>query len=404
MKKIFIHIICFFVMSAGLFSQEEEDKTYLLSIGNESLKNKVMEIAPGKIYETRNGEPISFGKMIQKMKNSRYIYLGETHDSLPMHNIQQQIIQALVIKYRRVAVGLEMFLSQQQQVLNKWSLGLLTEEEFIHESRWYVTWNFHFEYYAPVFRLAREWKIPLYGLNVERDIISKIRMRGWDSLLPEEKGKVPKPDLSHEEHRKLIRTIFENSDLPPQMKGRGLDMMFEGLYRAQSAWDEVMAANAVKAAEIEGTKLVVLAGSGHMIYNLGINRRVWERDSQPFSTVICVNVPADQEKIRVSRSLGDFIWCLSAEERPAFPAAGLRLKNVAGLDNLVIREKALSGAAKNTDFQKGDVILSVDDKPFSDINNLRFYLSRFTWGDSVVFKILRNGDEREVRLNYVQGK
>ena len=404
MKRSFVPILCFCLVSLNLLSQEGEDKTYLLSIGNKSLKSKVMEITSGKVYEARNGEPISFHKMIDKMKDSRFIYIGETHDSLPIHNIQRQIVQALVRKYRKVTVGLEMFPFHQQQVLNKWSLGLMTEETFIQEARWYVTWNFHFEYYAPILRLAKEWKIPLYGLNVERDIISRIRMRGWDSLSPEEKQKVPKPDLSHEEHRKLIRTIFENSDLPPQMKGRGLDMMFEGLYRAQSAWDEVMAANALKAAEIEGTKVVVLAGSGHMIYNLGINRRVWEKNSQPFSTVICVSIPTGQEKTRVSRSLGDFIWALPAEERPAFPATGLRLKKVKGLDNLVLQGKAISGAAKNVDLQKGDIILSVDGKSFYDINDLRFYLSRFIWGDSVVFKILRDGDEREIKLDYVQGK
>lgn len=387
-------------MTGFLFSREAGNKTLLLPIGNDSLKNKTMEIQPGKLYDARKGKAVSFDGMIEKMKSGRFIYIGESHDSLPMHDIQKRIIEGLCHKYGEVTVGLEMFTAEQQEVLNRWSLGLMEEEEFIRAAGWYVTWNFHFDYYAPIFRLVKEWKIPMYGLNAERKIISKIRMRGWDSLTPAEKKIVPEPDISHEEHRRLIRTIFEEADLPPQMKGRGLDMVFEGLYRAQSAWDEVMAANAVKAAEIERSKVVVLAGSGHLMYNLGINRRVWEKSGRPFLTVICVNVPSDQEKTTVVRSLADFIWALPEEEKPAFPAPGLRLKKSEGLDNLFIAEPSVTGAAKNAGFEKGDVILKVNGESFFDINELRRYLARFTWGDTVLFRVLRNGEEREIELEY----
>jgi uncharacterized iron-regulated protein len=89
------------------------------------------------------------------------------------------------------------------------------------------------------------------------------------------------------------------------MKGAGLDMVFEGLYRSQSAWDEVMAANAVRGVESEGRRLVVCAGSGHLLYNLGLNRRAYERSKLPFKTVISVVIPAGRKSLTVSRSIGD---------------------------------------------------------------------------------------------------
>jgi C-terminal processing protease CtpA/Prc len=175
-------------------------------------------------------------------------------------------------------------------------------------------------------------------------------------------------------------------------------MAFEGLYRAQSAWDEAMAYYAVKAAEKEKRKMVVLAGSGHLLYNLGINRRVYERMQKPFKTVICVIVPEDKEKVEVSRSAAHYIWGLPEEERPAYPSVGLSVRTFDGLENLVIDRDPIDGAAKGQDFKKGDVILSVDGKSFADINEMRIYLSRFTWDDKVKFRLLREAKEKEVFL------
>ncbi|MDH5704443.1 MAG: ChaN family lipoprotein, partial [Candidatus Aminicenantes bacterium] len=239
-----------------------------------------------------------------------------------------------------------------------------------------------------------------YALNAPMEIITKIRMRGWDGLTEEEKKIVPNPDLSHEEHRTLIRTIFEGTELPPQMKGRGLEMAFEGLYRAQSAWDEVMALNAVSAQKIEDKKVIVLAGSGHLIYNLGINRRAYERSHMPYKTVICVTVPEGRERVSVSRSLADYIWAIPEERIPVFPSVGLGIKKFEGLDNLVVESDPISGVALGADFKKGDIILDVDGKSFSDINELRVYLADFKWNDEVRFRLLRNANEVEVLLRF----
>ncbi|OGD27137.1 MAG: hypothetical protein A2Y56_14995, partial [Candidatus Aminicenantes bacterium RBG_13_63_10] len=180
----------------------------------------------------------------------------------------------------------------------------------------------------------------------------------------------------------------------------GFEAVFEGLYRAQSAWDEVMAANAVRASENGKRRVVVLAGSGHLIYNLGINRRVFERNRRPFRTIVCVAVPKGRPSVAVSRSLADYIWGLAEEDRPAYPSVGLRMKMFASLANPVLEAKPVDGVALGKDFDKGDVILSVDGKPFSDINELRMYLARFAWGEETTFRLLRAGQEKTVVLKF----
>jgi uncharacterized iron-regulated protein len=396
-KKIASISILLFTFSM-LFGQEEEDKTLILKIGNKRLKDKVMDVSSGKIYSAKEGRSISFQKMIKEMKDSDFIYVGETHTNLSMHEVQFKIIQALYEQDRNVFVGLEMFPISFQDVLNKWSMAILSREKFIQESQWYVNWNYHFGFYEKIFEFVKDHKIPLSALNVPREIITEIRKKGWDALSEEEKKLIPQPDLSHEEHRALIRTIFESSGHPPQMKGKGLEMAFEGLYRAQVAWDEVMAFYARQSRTREDKKVVVLAGSGHLIYNLGINLRVYEKSHLPYKTVICVVIPDGKESVQVSRSLADYVWGVAAEKMPAFPHIGLRFKKFDRLDNLVIERKPIIGVAAGANFKKGDVLLSVDGKNFSDINELRIYLARFNWNDEVKFYLLRDAQEIEVLL------
>jgi uncharacterized iron-regulated protein len=391
------------LLAAGVWlsGQDKEDASLLLKIGDRRFREKTLDIIPGKIFSAQTGTPVTFDHMIGELAACRFVYIGESHNNQAMHDIQIEVIRALYAKDRSVAVGLEMYPVTAQEALAKWSLGLLSDDEFLAVGQWYVNWNFNFGYYRKIFEFSKDMKIPLRALNVPREIITKIRMAGWDALSEDQKKLVPPLDLSNSDHRRLIRTVFESSDLPPQMKGAGLDMVFEGLYRSQVAWDEAMAANALKAADVENRRVVVLAGSGHLLYNLGINLRVFDKSRQPGKTIICVSVPA-AKSLKVSRSLADFIWGIPEEQRPAYPEIGLAFKKFGGLENLVVERKPIDGAASAADFDKGDIILAVDGKPYSDINALRMYLAKLGWDQEVRFRTLRAGQEKEVVLKLVQ--
>ena len=377
------------------------DPTLTLKIGNPKLKDKTLEVAPGGIYAAERGTVIPFDAMAREMKGARFVYVGETHNSMSMHEVQFQVLRALYAQDRHLAIGLEMLPVTVQESLSKWGLGILTKDELLRAVRWYANWNFNFGYYEKIFDFAKEHGLPIYALNVPRDIITKIRMKGWEALTEDEKKLVPQaPDVSNQDHRVLIRAIFEAADLPHQMKGPGLDTVFEGLYRAQSAWDEVMGANTLRAAEREGRRVVVFAGSGHLLYNLGLNRRAFEKSRQPMRTVICVALPPAQKNITVARSLGDYIFGLPEEAKPGFPQIGLGFKTVDGLANLVVESKPTDGAASRADFEKGDVILSIDGVVYTDINEARIYMAKFRCGDEFKVRLLRQGVTKDVTVKF----
>ena len=387
-------------LAAGLMAQDESDKTLNLKIGDPRFKDKTIEVAPGQIYSMETGKPVAFEKMIQEMKGVPLIHVGETHNSLPIHELQARIIRALYEQDHHLAVGLEMYSATFQEPLSKWSLGLLTEDEFIREGQWYVTWNQNWAFYRPIFAFTKANAIPMYGLNAPREVISKIRMQGWDALAESEKALVPKPDLTHKEHRELLKAVFSNEHMPAAMKGAGMDMMFEGLYRGQSAWDEVMGFNAVRVHNLDKRQVVVLVGSGHLLYNLGLNRRAFEKSRLTFKTVVAVAVPKGKPTLTVSRSLADYIVGILEEELPAYPSVGLGFKKFIGLDNLVVDSKPIDGVALGQGFEKGDVVLSVDGRTYTDANDLRTTLAKFAWEAEAKFRILRAGAEKEITLKF----
>ena len=368
-----------------------EDRSLTLPLGPKPYRGKLINIKAGQLYSARSGKAVAFERMIKEMARARFVYLGETHDDLEMHDWQYKIIRALYENEASLAIGLEQVTVDLQPVLDSWVSGELDEETFLKRLSWYLTWNFNYGYYKKIFDFAREKKIPVFALNVPRNLINKVRLQGYEALSEEEKNLIPALDLKNEEHRLLIKTIFESEEISPQMKGNNLEAMFEALYRAQVAWDETMARNAVRAVESTGKKIVILAGSGHLLYSLGINLRVARLRPQPSTTVVGLQVP-EGTGLQVSRGLADYIYGVQEKIYPYYPAIGLSLKKVEGLENLVVSSGPNEPLAASAGFQKGDVIISVENKYFTNLQDLRMFLSGFNWGSELSVKVLRNGE------------
>jgi len=388
---VLIPFIILIVGSSFIFASSDKDKSLTLPLGQNRYRGKFLEVGTGQLFSAHSGQAISFDRMVEEIKKVQFIYLGETHDDVEMHDWQFRIIQALYSRDPNLAIGLEMVTVDLQPVLDEWISNKLDEDSFLRKIRWYVTWNFNYGYYKRILDFAREKGIPVFALNAPRQIINKVRMQGYDALSEEQRKIIPPLDLNNQEHRLLIKTIFESEEIPPQMKGANLEAMFEGLYRAQVAWDEAMGLNTIRAAEATGRRIVVLAGSGHMLYNLGLNWRAYGHSQKPFATIVGVSI-ADSAGLRISRGLADYVYGVKHRPHPYYPAPGLNLKKVEGLNNLVVSSDPTEALAKTAAFTKGDVILNVEDMMFDDINELRIFLSKFDWGSEIKFKVLRNGE------------
>jgi uncharacterized iron-regulated protein len=211
----------------------------------------------GGVVRLKDQATIPFDQMIAEASRSRVIVIGETHDNQAHHDLQLKIIRTLREGGIPLAVGLEMFRAENQELLDKWwRWGMPTEQfEALYRENWEMAWPL----YRDIFLYSRQKRIPLVGLNVPREIISKVAREGYGSLTEAERKKLP-PGITctlDESYRSFIRSAFTEH---AHASGSSFDHFCE----AQMVWDTAMAIYALEYLDKNpGSKMVILAGSVH---------------------------------------------------------------------------------------------------------------------------------------------
>ena len=249
----------------------------------------------------------SISQIMPKLAQANVVYLGETHDSLEDHKNQLKIIQELYQTNPKIAIALEMFQRQSQGIVNQYLVGKLTEEELLEKSEYKKRWGFPWENYAPIFRFAKEKKLPILALNTPSEITRKVAREGKMSRAPSERQLIPpfsEIRTDNEEYRQRLLAAFQQH----QAASHGSSADFERFFLAQVLWDETMAegiANFVTANR--DYQVVVLAGVGHIIYGYGIPSRVARRLKGKLIQRSVLLSPPDEEGASKDKAIADFI-------------------------------------------------------------------------------------------------
>jgi uncharacterized iron-regulated protein len=264
-------------------------------------------VKPNEIVSTHTGKVATMDEVLDACSRSKFVYIGESHDKLKHHEMQAAVIAGLAQRGYDVIVGLEMFTRPNQGNLNPWTLGWWDEATFIREADWKGQWGFEYAIYKPIFDATRKHKLRMAALNVPRDWVRTVGRGGWDALSPEQKAAIPAWTPPHPKHRNLFNAMIGGHP----MSGNAA----ENMYMAQCLWDIAMADSAVKYLRANyvsrKTIFVVLAGSGHVMYDSAIPYRVAEYLADPpKTTIVCIET---QELLKVARGIGDFVYATSGK-------------------------------------------------------------------------------------------
>ncbi|AIE83565.1 ChaN family lipoprotein [Fimbriimonas ginsengisoli] len=284
------------MLAAALLFVRQDPSPLTLPIGRPGKTT----IAAGRLADMRTGAAATADDIAKAADGKRFVFLGEQHATAPCQILEAAVVDALARRGRHVVVGLEMYQRPKQSVLD--SFGQMDETAFLEQSDWKKQWGFDFSYYRPVFDVVRKFRIPLVGLNVPRDWVRSVGKGGFAGLPAEAKGQLPddmKLDIS--EHRQVFDSLMGgHSNVGPSM---------ENMYSAQVLWDEGMADTAIRylAAHKPDRKtvFVVIAGSGHVMYGQGINRRIERRKAGDGLNVVMTESAVPVE---VSNGIGDFVY------------------------------------------------------------------------------------------------
>lgn len=380
----------------------------VLPLGEKDLALQLGAAAPGTVVDTATGGQVDLEAMVARMAEADVILLGEEHTHLGQKIRQAEILRALEASTDRpLVLGMEFFQRGDREALARWGRGAIDDDTLLAEVGWYDRGSYRWGYYRPVMDVAREAGIPVVGLNVPREIPRAVNRGGLAGLTDtqrEEIGEVTVPESG--QHRYLIRRYFgDTAAMLPES-------WFENMYAAQCLWDVVMA-RSILAERPDNGIIVVVVGSGHVAYRLGIPQRLAAEAAAPLDVVIFCPVqapapdpeadqptghpmahghgPSGVSPAVFSRSLADYVQGFEAMVMETWPTLGLRLGT--GEEGEVQVSMAWPDTpASEAGFAPGDRILDLDGEPVDSVAQLRARLARLEWGDRVDLRVVR-GDE-----------
>jgi uncharacterized iron-regulated protein len=384
------------VLGAGLSAQSKQ-KIFHLAIGDPERRTRDARIVLDAITDTGTGDILSANQLAARLSGTRLLLIGESHTTADFHRVELRVIQALQESGRRVMIGLEMYPYTEQGSLDHWRDGLLTESGFVALSRWYEFWGYHWNYYRDIFLYARDHHIPMYGVNTPRSVITAVRQKGIDNLPEADKQRVPPHiDIDSGDHLTFFRASFEGDD---SMHGNMPESMLKSMQAAQATWDASMAYNSVKVlkAAPPDSILVVLVGSGHVAYGVGIEHQARQWFDGKITTLIPVPVQDSDDKpiAAIKASYANFVWGIPPERDSLYPSLGFSTSDTEGARKIIAIEK--DSIAAQSGFQVNDQILSLDGVPTPDRESWNRMMATKNWGDTAVVTVKRNGAELTIK-------
>lgn len=354
----------------------------------------------GDIVHTRTGYVVSEKNMIDIIRDSRIIYIGETHDNIEAHRVQLEVIKKMYELYPdNLSVGLEMFPKSYQKVLDKWSRGELTEKEFIKQVKWYSAWGMDFKYYADIFDFIKEKKLPMIGLNVPKEIIKDMRINGVERAKEIHKADIPEIDTNDPYYISYMKSYFSGHG----STGRGLDTFIQ----IQAMWDEIMAKTVVDYLEQKDEmKMVVLAGGNHVNYGFGIPRRVFREMPLSYSIIIPeeISIPEDKKHKLMNVDLpdlnipmADFLWMVDYIDLDKEKIRlGTMIDDTQG--KVVVKSIMPNSLAEKSGIMAGDTISKFNEEILTEISDLIYLLDKEEPGNQAVLEIIRDGEYLKINV------
>jgi uncharacterized iron-regulated protein len=320
-------------------------------------------------------KPLTLDRVVSQLASKRVVFIGETHDRYDHHLNQLEIIRRLHQLDPNLVIGVEYFEQRFQPQVDDYLAGRTTEDQFLRAIDYYRTWGYDYRLYAPIFRFAREQRIPVRALNVPESLPSAVATVGIAGLSEQQRASLP-PDMqpADDAYKARLRDAFEEH--------RGAKPgAFDHFVEAQLVWDEGMAASA--AAYLNANpdrRMVILAGAAHVAFGSGIPSRLERRTHASYAIVL-------NSGIEIEPRIADYILLTQRQDLPPAGILGVNLEEKNG--ECRIRSVIPNGAAEKAGIRRGDVMASVNGEPVKSTADVHLALWDKKPGERVQVSVRR---------------
>ena len=347
---------------------------------------------------TKLSNPELFGLLAQK----RVVFVGEGHDNIYDHQVELAVIKNLFrLSSGQLAVGFEMLSHLNQEKVDLWLAGELSDEDFIRlfAEDWGVA---NFVYYREIFDYLKAHKIPIRALNVNRQEKMKF-MRG---LMAADKEKNAGAGDSFAE----IADPYQQEALQAMFKGHAQGHGDVGVFiEVHKLWEDTMAQNIKNYLESSAgsdRKLIVIAGGFHIAHGYGLPRRVFQQAKVDYCTLLTHTPEELVENERQTMDvdfpelplyLCDYLWCVpyrNLKDKQVRIGIGMQPAD-RGIEIVMVAE---GSAAEKFGLQIGDLIIDCNGKKLKEPIDLSILLLQKVKGQKIKLQIERAGEIKDVEI------
>ncbi len=346
---------------------------------------------PGTVFSA-HGHQIPLSDLAALVPVHDFILIGESHANTCDHQFQKDALVGLAASQQGLALGLEMVPWSAQDVLDAFNHREIPLAELENELDWPDYWGFSFAMYSPILAQARALEIPVFGLNVPKDLLQRIRTDGLASIPADQRGLLPPVVIpAPPKQRELLEEEFSRhmEMMPGRTEVAGFEL--ERFVLIQSLWDTQMAFSAAHWQRETGRTMVILTGSGHVEYGYGIPHRLRTLEGSP-QILTLLPWRDDHEPDPTAGDL--FFYC---PERPQ--RLGVIITWV---DDQAVLSNVLPGSLADTaGLQPGDVLRAANDKAITSLEVLHQAAMQAVGTDRLLrLDVLRNGADVQLNLYF----
>ncbi len=324
-------------------------------------------------FDPDAGVALDSSTLISSLAQRSAVLLGESHPSAEDHRWQLHTLAALIGRNPNMVIGFEMFPRSAQPVLDRWINGELDERAFLDEVKWDEVWGYDAKLYLPIFHFARQNRIPILAINVQRSLVERVGDKGWANIPVAEREGVSDPAPVSDAYRHELAHVYQikkSTDphtihkAPPMgdVGHEGFDEIlhdpnFQRFVEAQSTWDRAMAEGLAAGLKMHRATLAVgIMGSGHVAYGSGVAHQLVDLGVADVATAITISPPDGCGEMQPGVADAVFILPETTIHKPDHPLLGVHITSADG--GVLIERVVPDSVAEAAGLKQGDVIIS----------------------------------------------
>ncbi len=357
---------------------------------------------PGTWLSPGQGESLPVDRPLATFAERPVVLLGEVHDSAEHHRWQLQVLAGLHAFQPNMAIGFESFPRRVQPVLDDWVAGRLDERAFLEAVEWRKVWGFDSALYLPLLHFARQNRVPIFAMNVERALVARVGREGWAAIPADEREGLSDPAPPAEAYIDSLARVYTQFHPPSATGGReepGIgspgsvrqSVAFQRFVQAQQTWDRAMAqALADARGRHPGALIVGIVGRGHLEYRWGIPAQLDDLGIADSAVLLPVNRKEDCAS--PDADLADALFVVEEDRSVARWRARLGVSLVDSEDGVRVARVLDGSVAEAAGITVDDIVALAAGTPVRNTVQLVEIIQRMAPGTWLPMTVIRKGE------------